>query len=247
MKLPLSRKAVAVLLMIVASPLATVRAALPSEVAAVLEANIAASGGRDLIASIKSSRLKGTMSIPAIGMNGTTEMAMKSPDKLYVAQTIPGMGTIVQAYDGEIGWANDPMQGFRHLSEGEIVSLKHNDNFSDMLAYNEVYSSGEKMADSVVDGQAVNVLKLTAAETGLEQTCYYSKDSGLLLRMDMLVDMGPMGQLPASMIVKSYQEKDGISFPGSLEVTNAGMIINISFNSLELNVELEDSLFSPPQ
>ncbi|MDQ8180827.1 hypothetical protein [Pelagicoccus sp. SDUM812005] len=247
MKLPsLSKAAVAIALLMMPFA-ATVRAALPSEVAAVLEANIEASGGRELISSIESSRLKGTMSIPAIGMTGTTEMAMKSPDKLYVAQTIPGMGTMVQAYDGEVGWANDPMQGFRHLSEGEISSLKQNDNFSDMLAYDEVYASGEKLADAEVAGQATSVLKLVSAETGLEQTCYYSKDSGLLLRMDMMVDMGPMGKLPASMTIKSYQVQDGVSFPAVLEMTNAGMVINMTFDSLEINLELDDSLFAAPQ
>lgn len=247
MKLPSIRKAAVVFALFSFSFSTTAHAALPPEVAEVLEANIEASGGRDVISAIESSRLMGTMSIPAIGMNGTTEMVMKSPDKLYVAQTIPGMGKMVQAYDGEVGWANDPMQGFRHLSEGEISSLKQNDNFSDMLAYDEVYSSGERLADAEVDGQAAYVLKLVSSETGLEQTCYYNKDSGLLVRMDMLVDMGPMGQLPASMIIKSYQVQDGISFPASMEMTNAGMVINMTFESLEINLSLEDSLFAAPQ
>lgn len=226
---------------------AWLHAELPSEVADVLDANIEASGGRDLIASIESSRLKGNIAIPAIGMTGTTELSMKSPGKLYVAQEIPGMGKMVQAFDGTTGWANDPMQGFRLLSEGEISSLKQNDSFSDMLNYNEVYSSGELLADADVDGQATSVLKLIAAETGLEQTCYYSKESGLLLRMDMIVDMGPMGKLPASMKIKSYNHQDGVSFPGEMEMTNAGMVISMTFESLEINLNIEDSLFAAPQ
>ncbi|MDQ8186306.1 hypothetical protein [Pelagicoccus sp. SDUM812002] len=247
MKLSSFRKTAIVFAFLSAPFLATVQGALPVEVAEVLDANIKASGGRDRIAAIQSSRLKGTMAIPAIGMNGTTEMVMKAPDKLYVAQEIPGMGKMVQAYDGDTGWANDPMQGFRLLSEGEIASLKQNDNFSDMLAYDEVYSSGEKLPDAMVDGQSAHVVKLVAAATGLEQTCYYSKDTGLLVRMDMLVDMGPMGQLPASMIVKSYHTQDGISFPAAMEMTNAGMNINMTFDSLEINLEIEDSLFAAPQ
>ncbi len=246
MKLP-SVLSVALAFAFCASPFLTLHAEVPANVAEVLEANIAATGGRDLISSIKSSRLKGSLSIPAVGISGTNEMAMKFPDKLYVAQEIPGMGKMVQAYDGTVGWANDPMQGFRLLSEGEIISLKQNDNFSDMLAYQDVYSSGELLADVEVEGQLSSVLKLVAADTGLEQTCYYSKESGLLVRMDMIADMGPMGKLPASMTVKSYQKQDGISFPAVIEMKNAGMVINMTFDSLEINLELDDSLFAAPQ
>ncbi len=247
MKQPHAFKAALAFVFLTVPFLSSVRGALPPEVAAVLEANIEASGGRDVISAIQSSRLKGTLSIPAIGMNGTTEMVMKSPDKLYVAQEIPGMGKMVQAYDGEVGWANDPMQGFRRLSEGEIASLKQNDNFSDMLAYDEVYSVGEKLADADVEGQPASVLRLVSAETGLEQTCYYSKETGLLLRMDMLVDMGPMGQLPASMTIKSYNTQEGISFPAVMEMSNAGMVIHMTFDSLDINMDVDDSLFTAPQ
>ncbi len=247
MKLPSILKAAVAFTLLTTSSSVQLHAELPAEVTDVLDANIEASGGRDLIASIESSRLKGSIAIPAIGMTGTTELSMKAPGKLYIAQEIAGMGKMVQAYDGTTGWANDPMQGFRLLSEGEISSLKQNDSFSDMLKYNEVYSSGELLADADVDGQAASVLKLVAAETGLEQTCYYSKESGLMLRMDMMVDMGPMGKLPASMKIKSYNEQGGISYPGEMEMTNAGMVISMTFDSLEINLNIEDSLFAAPQ
>lgn len=247
MKLTLPLKVVVALSLLTSSFSAWLHADLPAEVAEILEANIEASGGRDLISSIESSRLKGSIAIPAIGMTGTTELVMKSPGKLYVAQEIPGMGKMVQAFDGETGWANDAMQGFRLLSEGEIASLRQNDNFSDMLKYNELYSSGELLTDAEVDGQATSVVKLVALETGLEQTCYYSKESGHMLRMDMIVDMGPMGKLPASLKITSHIEQGGISFPATMEMTNAGMVINMTFETLEINQPIEDSLFAAPQ
>lgn len=247
MKLPLYLKAGVVFAFSFSTFINALHAELPAEVIEVLEANIVASGGHELIASIESSRIKGSLAIPAIGMSGTTELSMKAPNKLYIAQELPGVGKMVQAYDGEVGWASDPMQGFRHLSEGEIAALKQNDSFSDMLNYEEVYSSGEMLADADVDGQATSVVKLISMETGLEQTCFYSKESGLLLRMDMIADMGPMGKLPASMLIKSYNVHDGVSFPAVMEMTNAGMVIKMTFDSLEINVDLADSLFAAPQ
>ncbi|EDY83039.1 hypothetical protein VDG1235_2663 [Verrucomicrobiia bacterium DG1235] len=247
MKTFLSRKVLVAFLSLVSFLQVSLQAELSDDVVSVLEANIEASGGREALAAIKSSRLKGTFSISAMGMTGTSEIVQAYPDKVYSVQTLPGMGEMIQAFDGEVGWAQDPMQGFRLLSEGEIATLKQNESFADMLDFESAFSGGEVLADADVNGVMATVLKLIDAESGDEQTHYYSKETGLLLRMDMIADMGPMGKVPASMNVKSYGEQDGITYPSLIEMTNAGMLISIGFDSLEVNPEIDDSLFAAPQ
>lgn len=223
------------------------RASLPEEVVEVLEASLEASGGREALSAIKSSRLKGTFSITAIGMSGSSEIVQTYPDKVYLVQEMPGIGRIEQGYDGEKGWAQDPMQGFRLLSDGEIAMLKQNESFADLLEFEKSFSSGERLADVAVDGEMSSVLKLVSTATGETETRYYSKASGLLIGIDMIADMGPMGRLPASMRIKTYGEQDGVLYPKLMEMTNLGMTISMTFESLELNPSIDDSLFSAPQ
>lgn len=223
------------------------RAALPSEVVQVLEASIEASGGREAISAVKSSRLTGSFSITAMGMKGSSEIVHAYPDKVYTVQELPGIGRMEQGFDGEKGWARDPMQGFRILSEGEVSTLKQNEGIASMLDFEANYSSGTLLPDAEVRGTAASVLKLVSAETGDEQTHYYSKDTGLLVQIDMIADMGPMGKLPASMSVTAYGEQDGIKFPTEMEMTNAGMEIVMTFDRFDINPEIDESIFVAPE
>lgn len=227
--------------------LASLNAALPPEVASVLETSIEASGGREAIGAIKSSRLKGTFAISAMGMSGSTEIVHVYPDKVYTVQELSGLGRMEQGFDGETGWARDPMQGVRLLSEGEVATLMQNESIAAMLDFESTYSSGELLPEAEVNGSAASVVKLVAAETGDTQTHYYSKESGLLVRLEMIADMGPMGKIPASMNITDYAQQEGIAYPAKMEMTNAGMQISMTFDSLEINPEIDDSVFSVPQ
>lgn len=241
------RTLLASLLLFAGPSLLPLGAALPPAVARVLEASIEASGGHDTLSSIKSTRLKGTFSISAMGMSGSSEIVHAYPDKVYTVQELPGLGRMEQAYDGESGWARDPMQGFRLLSEREIATLKQNEGLADMLDFESKYSAGELLPEAEVDGAAATVLKLTSADSGEEETHYYSKETGLLVRLDTVADMGPMGRLPASMTIKAYGEQAGVRYPSEMEMTNAGMLINMVFESLEVNPEIDDSIFAAPE
>lgn len=225
----------------------TIQAELPSDVKEILEKSIEATGGREKIEAIKSSRMIGEFSMPAMGMTGKSEVVHSYPNKIYILQEIPGMGEIVQAFDGEKGWAQDPMQGFRALSDQEIASLKQNESISESLNYEDSFISGEVLGEADVDGEAVWKVKLVDADTEGEEIHYYGKESGLLLKMELEVDMGPMGRIPAEMLIKEYGTQDGVSYPSKMVMSNAGMEINLNFNSLELNPEVDDSLFTAPQ
>lgn len=224
----------------------SLQAELPEAVKAVLERNIEASGGRERLAQVKALRMLGEFSIPAMGMKGKSTIVQAYPDKLYAAQEIPGIGRMVQAFDGDQGWSQDPMQGFRQLTEGEIATMKQNEGIGEMLDYESAYASGEMLADAEVDGEAVAVVKLVDAGVGAEQTRYYSKESGLLKKIETIADMGPMGKMPASMVIKDYLDHEGLRFPSEMEMMNAGIPIVMTFVSLEVNPEIDASLFAAP-
>lgn len=220
---------------------------IPPEVVEVLEKSIEASGGKEKIESIETTRFSGNFSIAAMGMNAQTTIIQVYPDKIYNEQNIPGMGQMLQVYNGEIGWAIDPMQGYRALSEAEIDSLTQNGSLRDMLDYSSEYSSGELLPNQEIDGRPVKVLKLVAADTQNAETHYYHADTGLMVQMEMIADMGPMGELPMTMKVTAYDEQDGIKIPKTMEVHNAGMVITMDFTSIEINSDIDPALFVPPQ
>lgn len=247
MKTSVGRWARILLVTTLLSCLNLARAELPAEVSEILEASIAGTGGREVLEKIETYRISGTISQPQSNMSGTSVLTVASPDKVMSVQEVQGIGRIVQAFDGEIGWAEDPMLGFRQLGDQEIAALQENAGFSELLDYQNSFTSGKRLADSEIDGQAVAVLELVSASTGEVTTQSFSKDSGLLIRVEVVADMGPMGKLPVTMTIKTYGKQDGVAYPTAMEMENAGMIIAATFDSLELNLELDESIFSPPQ
>lgn len=225
----------------------SLRAELPADVVEILEASIVGSGGRETLSQITTSRLSGTMAIEAMNLAGTTELVLAYPDKVFNAVELQGMGRSVQAFDGSVGWAEDPLQGFRYLSDGEIAALKQNELFGDMLDFEQTYSFGKRLPDVEVGGEQAAVLELVTAATGESELHYYSQESGLMLRLDTEADMGPMGKIPASMVIKAYGEQGGVKYPALMEMKNAGIVITMTFNSLELNPVIDDSLFAEPR
>lgn len=223
------------------------QAELSKDVQDILEKSIEATGGREKLEKIKSSRMLAEFTMSGMGVSGTSEIVHAYPNKIYIIQRIEGLGEIIQAFDGEKGWAQDPMQGFRMLSDVEVAALKQNESITEALNYDDTYEGGEVLGEESVDGVAVWKVKLVDANTQNEETHYYAKESGRLLKVELEVDMGPMGKVPAVMKISKYSEQDGIAYPSEMEMSNAGMVINLTFNELELNPVVEDSLFAAPQ
>jgi hypothetical protein len=86
-------------------------AALPSA-RDVLDRHIKAVGGREALLAHKSAHMTGTFSVPSSGMVGTIEMfGAANPDRTLIKITIPGLGEMLNGYDGSHGWAVTPMTG----------------------------------------------------------------------------------------------------------------------------------------
>lgn len=235
----------ALLILAVLSPL--LRAELPEDVLAVLDRSVEALGGRERIGEIDSTRLTGTFTIPAMGMSGNMVLVQVNPDKVYSMQDLPGLGQMIQVCDGDSGWAQDPMQGFRVLSAPEIATLKQNESLRELLDLDSLYNSGSVSGTATLNGEEVVILKLESKISGEMETHYYSTADGLLKKKETMADMGPMGKMPATMVVKSYRSEGGVSYPAEMEAINAGLSVQLVFETLELNPEIDPSLFKAPQ
>ncbi|MDQ8205612.1 hypothetical protein [Pelagicoccus sp. SDUM812003] len=226
--------------------LSPARAELPAEVTDVLDRYLEASGGRERISELESTRLVGTISIPAMGVSGKSTFIEVYPDKMYSKQELPGMGVMLQVCDGDTGWAQDPMQGYRPLSEAEIISMKQSDGLRDLADFGDKYDQGRIDGEVEVNGEPALKLVLSNKVTGREETHYYGVESGLLLKKETVTDMGQMGEVPSTLVFLSYRDQDGFTFPDKMEVRSAMMSIEMTFSKFEIDPEIDPSIFEPP-
>ena len=80
-------------------------AALP-DAREIINRHVKAVGGREAILRHKSIHAKGTLSIPTSGISGPIEVfSATNPDRMVVRTTVPGIGEIVEGFDGSHAWS----------------------------------------------------------------------------------------------------------------------------------------------
>src|SRR5262245_47537198 len=62
--------------------------------------HVAAIGGKDAIMKVSSIKTTMTMSIPAMGLVAPMENLTAAPNRLYSKTSLPGMGDVLQGFDG---------------------------------------------------------------------------------------------------------------------------------------------------
>ena len=201
-------------------------------------------GGVDAFKEIDTARLKMSMEMPGLGMNMERTVTFKAPDKVYIDVYIQGYGKMRQGFDGENGWAIDPIQGRRPLMGRELDQLKDETNFRAGLYLADKYSSARvvgKREDGLTTIECIN------ADNGLLEMLYFEEPIGLLRRSDYTEDMGPQGSVPVSVRFDVYEKVGDIRLPVETSAYMMGTSVRAVITSFEPNVEVDDSIFKLPE
>lgn len=193
-----------------ASAAASTTATLPSA-RSVIDAYVQAIGGRAAVMARKSVRSTATLEVPAAGLKADIESSSMAPNKLIVKTTMPGLGELMQGYDGTTAWAIDPMQGARVLTGPELEQMKAQADFVAELRDPAGYTSMDVVADTTFETRPAYKLRLVR-KSGEEVREYYDKESKLLLGTQTTVQTG-MGPVEATTIRQDYKQVGGLLVP----------------------------------
>lgn len=202
---------------------------------------IDAIGGKDKIKSIKSMRLSGKLM--GQGMEFPFTQTFKYPAQ-KMEMTIQGM-SMVQAFDGKIGWYIAPFQG-------DLSAHKMNENDSkeladDVDAGGELYDYQKKgnklefLGKDDMDGTEVFKLKV-AKKNGNIETYFFDAQTYLLLKVTSKV-MVQDKEMESETEFSNYKTVDGFTFPHSATASMQG---EMKIEKLEINPVVEDKIFAVP-
>jgi len=210
----------------------------------VLDKYIEALGGKEALEKITSRQAKGSFDLPAMGANGTLTMVAKAPNKSAMTIDIPGFGVIQMAFDGTVGWENNPMVGMRDLVGKELAARKRDSTFNGELKYKELYQKIEVKGKEKVAEKDAYVVEATPAE-GSAEKMYFDAQSGLLVRHDAERE-SPQGSALVETYFEDYRDVDGVKVPFTLKQVMPQFTIQIKFDEVKHNVEIEDAKFAKP-
>jgi hypothetical protein len=230
------------------SPAAQARpAAKPDEklpAAEVLFDNyLKALGGEAALDKFKSRVMRGTVEIAPMGVKGTYETSQKAPDRLLTTMTLTGLGTLQQGYDGAVGWSKDPFTGQRELKGGELATVQRS-ALINPKGWRKSYNSMKTTGRSQVGGREVYVVEGAYAADAPDKL-YFDAQTGLLLRMDVVVD-SPQGRVVSETTMEDYREVDGVKVPYSVSAVVGAATVVMRVGEIKHDVALDDKMFARP-
>ena len=213
-----------------------------TETQKIIARYVEALGGEEVLRSHTSATTKGTFEMPAMGMSGEMTVHQMAPNKSLSRIVLPGMGEIVEGYNGEIAWAEDPMQGAR-LVEGQMLKDEaRNARFNAELEYDEIYPEQMMAGETEWNGQASYQVDLVDAD-GNDSSHYFAKDTGLLIGIETTMT-NETGTADITISMSDYKDFGGLMAPASMVIGVMGMEMVTTVDSVTFD-DVDESVFVP--
>jgi len=219
----------------------------------VIEKFVKAIGGRDAVMSHKSMHVTGKYEVPASGLSGEMEIfTAANPNRAVQRVTIPGVGEVVQGFDGERGWSINPMTGPMLQQGKELEQAKLDADFYNELRDAKNYKSITTLAKTdcpmssepaPADVRSCYKVSLVRSD-GLEDFDFYDTQTGLRVA-SIQTRESPMGAVQSTNIEGAYKKFGNLLQPTSLIAKVMGVEQKITVSTIEYDT-VPASAFEPP-
>lgn len=217
------------------------KASLPTA-RSIVDRHVAAIGGRAAVLSHSSTRATGEISVASAGMKGTLQVFAAKPDKSLVKINIPGVGEVVEAYNGTHGWTTSDMTGPMLLEGRQLEDKKFDANFHSDL-HEGRYESMTTVEQTDFDGRPCYKVRLVR-KGGSEDFEFYDVKTGLKAGR-IATRETPMGVVTATSVETDYKKFGNLLVPTTVKNTLMGIQQTISLSTVEFDT-VKPSVFEPP-
>jgi len=192
----------------------------------------------DNVANLKTIKITANMSL--MGMEMPMVMWMKNPNKIKSVTTFNGQD-MIQVFDGEKGYVVSPMTGSTEPVEMTPDQVKQTLRSSMFQNYMATYlKNGQLTLNGEENVNDKPAYKLQATiEGGTVIDMFIDKTSYFLVKTATTASGVTMESFPTD-----YTETSGIMIPMKTSTTAQGMDILINFTKVEVDVPMEDSIFT---
>ncbi len=209
----------------------------------VLKKHYAATG-QEKLAAVKTFYVKAKISM--MGMDMPMTIQMKKPDKFRIEMEAMGQ-KIIQAYDGETGWMQNPMAGAgtTDLAGPELKqAMSQADLEGELYNYEKKGHSAELLGKVNADGKEAYKIKLTNADGTVKD---YFIDAGTYLINKIKVTIESMGQtVDVETKVSEYKDINGIKMGSKMEISTPMGNQSMIMEEIKLDESMDDSIFARP-
>jgi hypothetical protein len=187
---------------------------------AILADHVNAIGGAKALQRHKSMRMKRTVTVTGMGIEGTEERWGAAGNKSLSVTTVPGIGTIRQGSDGKVFWSEDPINGPRLLEGAEREQARLMAQWNGELYFAKLYKAIKPVPPpATAPKTALECLEMTPAVGAGTTSCF---DATTHLQVYQVGRQAtPQGEIPVEAHFSDWRLYDGVKMP-TLERTTAG-------------------------
>jgi zinc protease len=207
----------------------------------LIQEYIKAIGGVEAHKKIKTRVLKGTLDIPAQGVSAPMTIQAKAPDRMRTEIDLPGLGKIVEGFDGKLAWSNNPFTGLTKKPADQQAQAKRQADFYRDVELLDRYESWTLKGKQTVNGKSTHVIEGKSKE-GTTDTFYLDETTHLIVQMKSR-ESGSDTIIQLS----DHRSVDGLKIPFSIDVdAGAAGSLSLRVDQVQHDVSLNDSLFAFP-
>jgi len=212
----------------------------------ILAKYVAAVGGRETIARVKTLVMRGTREASQ-GRLWPIEITMLEPDKLLNVFNIPARGKnpaveVRQAYLGATGWVQD-QSGVRVVNPVELAYLR---NAALALSPIKLPDPAPRMVfggvERIEGRDAYVLVNNPSADTTVRYV--FDRETGLLVRQVTLRET-VLNLIPEQVDYEDYRDVSGLKLPFTIRNSNIDTYFSYTrkFAEIKVNVPVDDTIF----
>jgi hypothetical protein len=213
-----------------------------ASVDAILDHYIQSLGGKAALERVKTRVMTGTL-VAQGGMKAPLEVYEKAPNKTLTIFRAPH-GTNQMGFNGAVGWTKTPEQGLREEAGEQLDFIRSEAEFYKELKLKERYSKLTLLGMAQLGNREAYVIE-AAPPRGQPEKLYFDRQSGLLVRMDLVPTPG-QEKMQMQIYFEDYRAVDGVKLPFAIRRARPGFTWSYQFDEIKLDLPIDDSRFNKP-